>query len=65
MKRRILAVALLAASGLAHAGLSFNQLSTASRTEAFNFATLPFYAVGTSLGLGALETNEAGTITFT
>lgn len=65
MKRGILAVTLLAVSSLAHAGLSFNQLSTANRTEAFNVATLPFYAVGTSLGLGALETNEAGTITFT
>lgn len=65
MKRGILAVALLAVSSLAHAGLSFNQLSTATRTEAFNVATLPFYAVGTSLGLGALETNETGTITFT
>ena len=65
MKRGILAVALLAVSGLANAGLSFNQLSTANRTEAFNVATLPFYAVGTSVGLGALETNEKGTITFT
>jgi len=65
MKRGILAVALLAFSSLANAGLSFNQLSTATRTEAFNVNTLPFYAVGTSLGLGALETNETGTITFT
>jgi hypothetical protein len=65
MKRGILAVALLAVSGLANAGLSFNQLSTANRTEAFNVATLPFYAVGTSVGLGALQTNEKGTITFT
>jgi len=65
MKRGILAVALLAVSGLANAGLSFNQLSTANRTEAFNVATLPFYAVGTSVSLGALETNEKGTITFT
>jgi hypothetical protein len=65
MKRGILAVALLAVSGLANAGLSFNQLATANRTEAFNVATLPFYAVGTSVSLGALETNEKGTITFT
>jgi len=65
MKRKLLAVALLAVSGAANAGLSFNQLSTATRTEAFNVATLPTYAVGTTLGLGALETNETGTITFT
>jgi hypothetical protein len=65
MKRKLLAFALLAVSSAANAGLSFNQLSTASRTEAFNVATLPFYAVGTSLGLGALENDEAGTITFT
>ena len=65
MTRKLLAIALLAVSGAANAGLSFNQLSTATRTEAFNVATLPFYAVGTSLGLGALETNETGTITFT
>jgi len=65
MKHKLLAVALLAVSGAANAGLSFNQLSTASRTEVFNVATLPFYSVGTSLGLGALETDQQGTITFT
>ncbi len=65
MKRKLLSVALLVISGAANAGLSFNQSSVATRTEAFDVATLPAYAVGTSLGLGALETNEQGTITFT
>lgn len=65
MKHKLLAVALLAVSGAANAGLSFNQLSTATRTEAFNVATLPGYAVGTTLSLGSLVTNEQGTVTFT
>lgn len=65
MKRAVILVLLLTVSGLAHAGLSFTQLSTATRTEAFNVATLPAFAVGTSLDLGSLDTNEAGTVIFT
>lgn len=65
MKRTVVLALLLAVSGLAHAGLSFTQLSTATRTEAFNVATLPAFAVGTSLDLGSLGTNEAGTVIFT
>ena len=66
MKRIVvLAALLLTVSGLAHAGLSFTQLSTATRTEAFNVATLPGFAVGTTLSLGSLDTDEAGTVVFT
>lgn len=64
MKRTLLAAILLVASSVAHAGLSFSQLSTATRTEAFNVSGLPFFGVGTLLGLGTLGTDEAGTITF-
>ena len=64
MKRTLLAVALLATSGAADAGLSFLELSTATRTEAFNVTNLPSFAVGTSLKLGTLSTDVAGDITF-
>lgn len=64
MKRTVVVVGLLAMSGAAHAGLSFLELSTASRTEAFNVTNLPSFAVGTSLKLGTLSTDVAGDITF-
>jgi len=65
MKLAAVAVVLLAMSGMANAGLSFLELSTATRTEAFNVANMPSFAGGTTLKLGLLNTNEAGTITFT
>jgi len=64
MKRALVAVVLLVASSAASAGLSFSQLSTTTRTEAFNVSGLPFFGVGTVLGLGTLVTDQVGTITF-
>jgi hypothetical protein len=65
MKRVLLATILLCMSGIAHAGLSFTELSSETRTEAFNVANLPGFAVGTQLKLGSLDTDELGTVTFT
>lgn len=66
MKRTLIATLLMTAAAAAQAGLSFQTASTANRTEIFNgVAGLPSYAVGTSVNLGALLTDEAGTITFT
>ena len=65
MKRLIAASALLAITGVANAGLSFSQASTGTRTEAFNVAGLPTFAVGTTLSLGSLVTNQTGVVTFT
>lgn len=59
------AVALLASAGAARAGLQFVELATGVRTEAFNLAHLPHFAVGSNLKLGALATTEPGTVTFT
>jgi len=64
MKRTLVAGVLLITSGVANAGLSFLELSTATRTEAFNVSGLPFFDVGTPLKLGTLGTDEAGSITF-
>lgn len=65
MKPILLAAVLLTASGLANAELSFLSSGTATRTEAFNVASLPGYAVGTPLALGALVTDQPGTFSFT
>ncbi len=66
MKRIITAVALFAVTGLAHAGLSFSELSSdVVRTEAFNVSGLPNYGVGTKLSIGALVTDQKGRVTFT
>jgi hypothetical protein len=65
LKRILFVVSLLAATGAAQAGLSFNTTTTTTRTEAFDVADLPAFAVGTSVNLGSLMTDQAGTITFT
>lgn len=68
MKRILVAAILLSLTGLAHAGLSFTELSLgspATRTEAFNVADLPFFAVDTTLKLGSLDTNQTGTVYYT
>lgn len=66
MKRTMIAALLMASAGAANAGLSFQQMSTATRTEAFNgVAGLANYGVGTSISLGTLVTDEAGYIAFT
>lgn len=65
VKHVLLGAALLGVSGVANAGLSFLAGSTETRTEAFDIANLPGYAVGTTLQSGALVTNELGTVTFT
>ena len=62
------AAALLAGSGAANAGLSFEALTsgaTVARTEAFNVAGFETLVVGTSLTLGALKSDRPGTVTFT
>jgi len=74
MKRRVLAVALIAASGAAHAGLSFTTLSSSvARTEAFNtdnsavntaLGGLGAVGVGTTLDLGYLVTDQVGTVSY-
>lgn len=64
MKRALVALVLLVASSTANAGLSFSELSTATRTEAFNVSGLSVLDVGTILKLGTLATDIAGTITF-
>ncbi len=66
MKRKIVAALLMASAGTAHAGLSFQTLSTANRTEIFNGVVgLPGYGLGTSVALGTLLTDQAGYIAFT
>lgn len=65
MKRLIIASALLAASGLANAGLSFSTSSVGTRTETFNIAGLPSFGVGSTLSLGSLITDQTGMISFT
>lgn len=67
MKRTIIATALLAATGVANAGLSFDVLSTMNRTEDFNpngggFTTL---AVGTPVSIGTLKVDSAMDISYT
>jgi hypothetical protein len=74
MKRTLLALALLAATGAANAGLSFSVLSSqVSRTEAFNtdnsavttaLGGLGAVAVGSKLDLGYLVTDQAGTVSY-
>ncbi len=64
---KLAAVALLCASGVAHAGLSFVSTENGKRTETFNsIAGLTVAgAVGTSVALGSLNTDQLGTVTFT
>jgi len=70
-KNLLLGMVLAGVSSAANAGLSFNDLATVTRTEAFNeygpgdLPGLPTFAVGTTLTVGELVTNELGTITFT
>ncbi len=64
MKRILVAAAFLTTSGLAHADLSFLSSGTASRTEIFNIASMPTFAVGTTLAVGALMTDAPGTFSF-
>lgn len=66
MKRTILLAGLLATAGVAQAGLSFQELATGSRTEAFNgISGIANMAVGTHVSLGQLLTDQLGTIAFT
>lgn len=65
MKPMLFAGALIAWSSVAHAGLSFSQNGSATRTERAQLTGLPTFDVGSRLGLGTLTTNEGGTITFT
>jgi len=67
MKRTLLVAALLAAAGAANAsGLTFATSSVATRTETFNNITgISNYFPGSTLDLGALFADTAGTITFT
>lgn len=67
MKRTIIATALLAATGAANAGLSFDVLSTYARTEAFN-PTSGFFAtqgVGTLVSVGTLKADAPMDLQFT
>jgi hypothetical protein len=73
-KKTVLALALLGATGAANAGLSFSTLSSGIvRTEAFNtdnaavttaLGGLAAVAVGSSLNLGYLQTDQAGTASY-
>lgn len=66
MKRTILLACLLATAGVAQAGLSFQELATGSRTEAFNgISGIANIATGTQVSLGQLLTDQLGTIAFT
>lgn len=65
IQRLLLAATLLGLSGLANANLSFLSSGSATRTEVFNLAGLPNFAVGTSLSLGSLVTNSPGVFSFT
>ena len=65
MRTLITGLALVAASGVANAQLSFTQLAIGDRTEVFNVANLPSFGTDTFLPVGALTTSQTGTITFT
>lgn len=73
MKRTLLAASLLAVFGAANAsGLSWVELSTATRTEVFNpatFAITPDYGggagLGTTVSLGYLTQATAGSVKYT
>jgi hypothetical protein len=67
MKRTLLVAALLAATGAANAsGLTFVASDIATRTETFNnIAGISNQFPGSTLPLGELFTNTAGTISFT
>ena len=74
MKRTVFALALLCVTGAANAGLSFSTLSAGVlRTEAFNtdnaavtaaLGGLGAVAVGSTLNLGYLQTDQAGTVSY-
>jgi hypothetical protein len=61
----VLAISTIATQ--AHAGLSFiNDKGTGTRTESFNnISGMPDLAVGTTLSLGQLSSDQLGTISFT
>jgi hypothetical protein len=65
MKRTIIAAALLAVTGAANAGLSFDALSTVSRTEEFNLAGFATQAVGSTLKIGTLKADNPYKVTYT
>lgn len=65
MKRTLIATLLMAATGFAHAGLSFSPSTTVNRTEIFNVAGFSTFAVGSTVPVGQLVTSELGTATFT
>lgn len=66
MKRSLLLVGLLAAAGFAHAGLSFQQIATGSRTEVFDgISGIGSIDIGSQVSLGKLVTDQIGSISFT
>lgn len=66
MKRSLLLVGLLAAAGFAHAGLSFQQIATGSRTEVFDgISGISNIGIGSQVSLGKLVTDQLGSISFT
>ena len=76
MKRTIIATALLAATGVANAGLSFDVLSNQTRTEAFgggasainsafSAGDIAARGVGSSVAVGALKADSAMELRFT
>lgn len=69
MRYTLLAAAGLMLANAAHAGLSFVQIASnpvVARTEVFDgIAGLNAMAVGTSVTLGKLVSDQAGTVTFT
>lgn len=65
MKRTIIAAALLVATGAANAGLSFDALSTVTRTEDFNLAGFTTQVVGTTLKIGTLKADNPYNVTYT
>ncbi len=65
MNRTLIASILMVASGFANAGLSFVPSATENRTEVFDVAGFPAFAVGSAVPVGQLVTSELGTATFT
>jgi hypothetical protein len=66
IRTALAAVAVVAAAGTAHAGLSFQQTAMGTRTEMFNnISGMTNLAVGTTLSLGSLITDQLGTVSFT
>jgi hypothetical protein len=62
----VAATGLFAVLGSAHAGLSFQQIATGTRTEIFNgISGLSTQAIGSTVSLGQLVTDQLGTVSYT